>query len=341
MAGSAPINRRGVRQEAFARNFTAANIGVLTGPSRLTVVDCDDESTLAEAEQHFGRSPLVTRSPRGGVHLWFRSTGERNANLRPDGLNIDIRGLGGLIVVPPSVRKGKGQYRIERGSWDALETLPAILTGAIPERHMSGGTAPQSPLARLERIGEVRKRAGRNDALFRALMGEAQNFRVVDEVVFRAHALNESIDNPMEAEEVEKVAQSVCGYWQRGELWHRNHHVAIPVADLDVLAGNGDATLLYLHLKRHHGARNVRGEQFAVSCKPMAAAGVIPNWGVGRYRSALDALIRTGLLVQAHVGGRCRGDAARFLLAKGRPTRPNVTDTLPLPLSAVSQGTVQ
>src|SRR5687767_5580732 len=55
--------------EAFARKHPAANVGVITGLSRLTVVDCDDERTLADAESRFGHTPLVARSPRGGGHL--------------------------------------------------------------------------------------------------------------------------------------------------------------------------------------------------------------------------------------------------------------------------------
>src|SRR4051812_9503477 len=88
--GKAPLVRgwsawRGQRRETvetLARKHPAANVAILTGLSHLTIVDCDDENTLADAEGIFGRSPIVARSPRGGGHLYYASTGERNANLR-------------------------------------------------------------------------------------------------------------------------------------------------------------------------------------------------------------------------------------------------------------------
>lgn len=117
--------------EKFASSHPDANVGVLTGLSRLTVVDCDDEKTLADAEGRFGVTTFVTRSPRGGGHLWFRSSGEPNANLRSAGLNIDIRGKGGLILTPPSLRPGVGLYKVARGSWDDLATLPPVNAAAL------------------------------------------------------------------------------------------------------------------------------------------------------------------------------------------------------------------
>lgn len=198
---SAWKGQRRATVEAFARKYPDANIGVLTGLSGLTVVDADDETTLADAERLFGYSPIVTRSPRGGGHLYYKSTGERNANLRRSGLNIDIRGQGGLVLAPPSVRSGRGEYRMERGSWTELQKLPAIRPGAIPQR-------PERQ--RVERAEKIESGEGsRNVSLFTALRYHAPLCSSADELTMEAHAINAQFTPPLPRCEAEKVAGSV------------------------------------------------------------------------------------------------------------------------------------
>ncbi len=94
--------------------------------------------------------PLVTGTPSGGVHLWYRTTGER-CQVRLDGLKVDIKGIGGMVVVPPSIRPtgqhaGKA-YTFVKGSWDDLIHLPTITPGALktashvdpPSPHLESG----------------------------------------------------------------------------------------------------------------------------------------------------------------------------------------------------------
>ena len=107
-------NRPGVAYtDDLIRDHPHANAGILCRPSKVTVIDIDDPGVasepqrLKEYKQRFGDTPLIIRTPSGGVHLYYRSTGERNANLRSHGLPVDVKGIGGMVVCPSSKRLGR------------------------------------------------------------------------------------------------------------------------------------------------------------------------------------------------------------------------------------------
>jgi Bifunctional DNA primase/polymerase, N-terminal len=89
--------------EKMVRRHPSANIGIVTGcPSGINLVDCDGDVDAMIAR--CGDTPLKAGTPSGGMHLYYRFAGERCANLRGEGLNVDVRGAGGIAIVPPSVR---------------------------------------------------------------------------------------------------------------------------------------------------------------------------------------------------------------------------------------------
>lgn len=51
----------------------------------------------------------AVRTPSGGLHLYYAGTTQRNAALR--GLHLDFRGLGGYILLPPSLGQTKTYSR--------------------------------------------------------------------------------------------------------------------------------------------------------------------------------------------------------------------------------------
>lgn len=113
--------------DAMARRFGGANLGIVTDLSGVTVVDVDDPALIEPMTERFGPTQLVTRTPSGGAHLWYANNGERSANLRNEGLAVDIKGRGGIIIVPPSwhrqgPRRGRS-YRFVRGSWNDIGRL--------------------------------------------------------------------------------------------------------------------------------------------------------------------------------------------------------------------------
>lgn len=289
--------------EKFARRFPSANIGIATGGSGLTVVDADDEKTLADAEGRFGKSPIVTRSPRGGGHLYFRSSGERNANLRSHGLNIDIRGIGGMVLAPPSLRAGVGSYRIERGSWDDLANLPALLPGAIPERTAT----PARP-----KPGAIDSAEGqRNNNLFAALRYHAEGCESLHDLLADAHAINAQFSPPMPRIEADKVARSVWRMKSEGRLiLPSKPRILLTFGELESVGADG--CYLSLWLKRWHGPKH--GASFALSAKAMERAKVLPGWGRRRYELAILELIKAGSIERTHKGGSRRGDPSLYRL---------------------------
>lgn len=296
------LGQRRPTVESFASKFPEANVGILTGPSRLTVVDVDDEKTLADAESRFGSSPIVTRSPRGGGHLYFRSTGERNANLRRHGLNVDIRGVGGLVLAPPSERTGIGAYSFERGSWDELGKLPAILSGSIP-----GAEAKQAE--RSAALGE------RNNGLFAALRHYADACESLDDLLMEAHAINAQFSPPLPRVEAEKVGRSVWRMKEQGRIFlPKKPGIVVTFGELEDLSA--DAFYLGQWLKRWHGPK--QGRSFALSPKAMEKAKVLSGWGRRRYELAMIELCKAGRIERTHKGGARRGDPSLFRLCVKR-----------------------
>ena len=117
----------------WAQRFASANIGVACGASGVVVVDVDRPELEDAMLRRFGDTPLLTRTPSGGAHLWYRKLGPvRSGNLRP-GLEVDIKSDGGFVVVPPSL-SSKGVYAFERGSWDDTPTSAAIPPGGSCSR---------------------------------------------------------------------------------------------------------------------------------------------------------------------------------------------------------------
>ena len=135
--------------KGWAGRYDNANVGVLTGKlSKVTVVDVDDTGVVNSMIERFGDTPLVAGTPSGGVHLYYRHAGERCSNLRHrEGLKVDIKGAGGLVIAPPSVRPSTGKpYKWLRGSLTDLPGLPGVAPGSMVElpdvgKFQSAGTA--------------------------------------------------------------------------------------------------------------------------------------------------------------------------------------------------------
>jgi hypothetical protein len=150
------------------------NVGVVTGQiSNLVVVDVDHRhggsSTLAKLQADHGCVSTAEVATPNGVHLWFAHPGGRripnSAGLLGPGL--DVRGDGGFVVAPPSIR-GNGAY-----SWCGLfeqlasaANLPAWLESLL--------APPRSPRPTTVAAGAV---AGDSylQAAIRAILGELEH----------------------------------------------------------------------------------------------------------------------------------------------------------------------
>jgi hypothetical protein len=297
----------------------SANIGVICGLSQVSVVDIDDPSLTETMIAHFGKTPLMTETPSGGVHLWYRCNDERSGNLRSEGLAVDIKARGGFVVAPPSIRPtgpytGK-QYRLIRGSWNDLRHLPQMSSGNIKDRRKADGTAD---VQRLRSATEGR----RNEFLFRTLLREVMGCEDLASLRDVARHINDSYRPPLGDDEVCKTAASAWQYHINGRNWAGTAARVVTCAtDLHLLLEFPDALALILLLKASHGD----GQQpFAVSPKAMAKARCIADWGSNRYAVARNWLLEQGMLVMVHQGGSGTRDPSLFTLPKNEVGRVSI-----------------
>jgi Bifunctional DNA primase/polymerase, N-terminal/Primase C terminal 1 (PriCT-1) len=321
-----------IRKPSFATvkklvdRFPQAAIGIVTGASDLVVVDIDSDDPAAWATviELFGDTPLKIRTPSGGLHLYYRSNGERNRNLRP-ALPVDVKGTGGLVAAPPSVRlsgthRGKA-YAFCAGSWDDLIRLPRIKPGALEtrERCAPRRTDKIAPAAvPLRAVGTGR----RNNTLWRTCMWHAPDYRGESELFALALEINTSrFKIPLAPAEVAKLVHSAWGYEVSGKNRIGRRRVKRPPSTaLDAaLAKDPDAGLLLRVVRHAFGALAKKGRLFPVSPRAMAEARTIREWGASdrRYRRALAVLLQLGLLIIVHPGGRRKGDANLYRFGNG------------------------
>lgn len=121
-----------------------AMIGLPTGgPAGAFVIDIDagtDKDTgevfergvlLAALENAIG-CPLpdtrTSNTPRGGLHLWFRlPDGEAIGNRAGMLPRIDVRGTGGYVIAPPSVRSDGKAYSWQNADAAIADAPPALI----------------------------------------------------------------------------------------------------------------------------------------------------------------------------------------------------------------------
>jgi hypothetical protein len=328
--------------QTLINNHPGANIGAICELSGVTVVDIDDFDLLPLMVKRFGDTPLRTHTPSGGVHLWYHSSGESCRNLRKvEGLAVDIKGKGGQVVVPPSVRFN-GQYASHcygflAGSWDELPRLPTIHGGALapdcgPAPTRNGATpnaaGPGSMPSRAVKEGY------RNNLLFCSLLRDAKGCDDFGSLLDAAERINADFDPPLTAAEVAKTVHSAWRYETSDQNWvGKEQRLFVRVSELKEFGSCPDALLLFLNLMAAHWNR----DEFAVSPKAMAREQFIPGWeGPKRYTRARDALLRMGKLIQKYQGGEHQHDPSLFMLgpsvlkgvrSRGPETGPNVTET--------------
>lgn len=276
-----------------------ANVGIITGLSGVTVVDVDDPEHVATMLQRCGDTPLVTNTPSGGSHLWYMGDGERCANLRSEGLAVDVKAGNGFVVVPPSTKNNGSRYEFSRGSWDDLVRLPKVKQNSLPKRN----------LTRLRAV----KEGQRNDFLFRELLRQVRGCDDLDALIDVAESINDHFLPPLSEAEVVETAQSVWKYETEGNNWvGKETRIVFTASQYGMLMENPDALTLQGYLLMKHAARQ---GPFAVSSKAMAAVDVIPGWGPKRFTNARRWLEDKGFLILCHQGGQRPKDPSLFQLS--------------------------
>ena len=340
-----PLSVKGL--EDLAARYPSANVGIYTGPSKVLVVDIDNPALLRMMLERFGDTPLITRTPGGGAHLWYRSSGERSRNLRQtEGLPVDIKAEGGFVVVPPSVRptgahEGK-TYEFAAGSWDDLKDLPPIRPGALEGFTPGNGLDPGSDPVPVRNVSV----GYRNDMLFRACLQQAPQCDTLEDLIDVARSIvadhfEIAPDQAFLDREIRKTAASAWKYETEGRNWaaRRTAVVQLPVTAIAELATSGNALVLLGYLFHFHAGRT---EPFALAERAMAVHEAIPGWrDPKRYSRARSVLIEKGFIVCVYKGGSRPGDASLYRFAndlkqRGSETGHNITRT-PSPGEAVDE----
>jgi hypothetical protein len=255
--------------------------------SRITVLDVDttDERILADALDRHGRTPIIARTASEKFHAYYRHNGERRWIRPRRDVPIDILGSKGYIVAPPS-RVGSGQYQFVQGSLDDLDSLPVL-------HNLAQGLSAE---AIATDFANMREGDGRNTALFRQMMREAKRVDDYAQLLDRAMTVNDSMEQPMEQQEVARIASNVRGYTERGQNRFGQHGAWFPLDEVEAFSADPDDFFLLGFLRAH----NHPDSTF------MVANGLAERFGWWRQRLAASRrrLIQSGYLKVVRQAGQ-------------------------------------
>lgn len=202
----------------FWRRWPAAGIGVATGkPSGIIAIDIDPrnggEDGFAQLAGKIGNPGKTVRvlTPSGGSHLWYRAPAAAVAcsagKLAP---GVDVRGTGGYVVCPPTMRPDGTGWRWG-GTAPLAELQPEWLEAltAEPETRARPTAGVGSWVAMLA-AGIPN---GQRNQTLASLIGHLLA-RDID-VHLAAHLLHlvnrADCTTPLDAIEVEKIVASIAG----------------------------------------------------------------------------------------------------------------------------------
>lgn len=163
---------------AWWQRWPKALIGVATGHGRLFVLDFDPridpitgeiftlERLKAELEAQMGCAlpkSLTSITQSDGVHVWFCWPDDGGAAITNRGnlpLHVDVRGLGGYVIAPPSVMVSGNRYR-----WHgAADALIAEAPAALVEILRTPGSAKRAAAGDASDDATARRRGDDGDS---------------------------------------------------------------------------------------------------------------------------------------------------------------------------------
>jgi hypothetical protein len=276
----------------IASRSDADALGFMCGKrSRITVLDVDttDERILADALDRHGKASIISRTARGRFHALYRHNGERRWIRPRRDVPIDILG-NGYVVAPPS-RVESGQYQIIQGSLDDLAALPVM-------HNLAQGL---SAAAIATDFANMREGDGRNTALFRQMMREAKQVDDYEQLLDRALTVNDTMEQPMEQQEVARIAGNVWGYTERGQNRFGQHGAWFPAQEANDLVKSQDELILLIFLR----ANNHPDATFWVANGLARVLG----WTRQRVAAARRGLIQRGYIKQIRAASGEHGAA--------------------------------
>ena len=257
------------------KKFPDSNIGIIDGTDGgITRVDIDDPQLIDDCIQEFGDTPIKVGTPSGGYHLWYRANQEKRI-ISYQGEAIDILGRGGMGIAPPSINPKKGTYQFIQGTLEDIPKLPRIkrITTTKLQKDMCTGD-------------------GRNVALFDYARSIALNYQYKESLYEKLFDHNSEFKDPINANEVQKVADSVWNYKQQNRLFIPGCEASsvIPRNEYERLLNSPQALSLLIKLRLEHGWRN--GGRFALT----AATAKTINVSYETFKKARQKLIDEDLI---------------------------------------------
>lgn len=141
--------------EQWWREWPDAMIGVRTGPeSGVFVVDLDLDPAkgldgiaafAALRNGHELPETIVTQTPRGGQHFWFKYVPGIKNSAGKIGPGIDVRGAGGYVIAPPSRRADGIEYQFLADDKDGPADAPQWLRDRLTAKSETKSDKGKSP----------------------------------------------------------------------------------------------------------------------------------------------------------------------------------------------------
>lgn len=214
--GKHPCTKHGVKDaskdpeviSAWWRSYPEANIGIATGKaSGILVLEVDGPSGDASLAAIGAAIPTRTNITKRGRHLFFMHPGvpiPNRVRMLPD---LDVRGDGGMIVVPPSLHASGHRYH-----WDCehgmgfdlpLAPLPPSALDAITNG--TGGVKVPTPL-----LTDTLPRGRRNDTLTSWAGRLLAKGLTTAETLVALEGLNLKCQPALSADELRRIVGSIA-----------------------------------------------------------------------------------------------------------------------------------
>lgn len=240
----------------LAKKFTDADgLGFVTNKRNgLAVIDVDtgDERVLADALARHGETPMIVRTASGKAHIYYRFNHERR-RVRPwDGLPIDLLGVGGFVVAPPT-HVTKGTYSFLQGSLDDIDRLP-IMRGLDARMYVATPPPEHDVIANDDSPDFLVREGRRGNEVWRFCMRQAHGCETFD--MLKAHAREFNATRcvpPMADEQIVAAAASAWRYTERGTNRFGQHGSWLTTQEVNRLVVEPDVLVLLSFLKANNG----------------------------------------------------------------------------------------
>lgn len=188
--GKVPLTPRGLKDATITiqgvseywHRWPQANIGIVIPPGYFVLdVDTNGFDSLIKMEQDIGvdlPSTWLVITGSGGHHYWYKTNKPIRNTTRLAGYDgLDVRGIGGYCVAPPSQHRN-GQYYTTSPEWQGpiVEAPEALINLCTQRQSTTNPALSDKPLAEGVRndtlarnAGAMRRRGFSEEAIYAAL----------------------------------------------------------------------------------------------------------------------------------------------------------------------------